>query len=109
MSDAWLYAITYYCSFCLFEFLLVQVGAVMITTSTIMSTTQHLVEIEKENAAKKTELWSRVVFAVVPFLFFITYFLVALVGRHIIGKTKKFELSASGAWLQMGGVLQRRV
>ena len=25
MSDAWLYPITYYCCFCLFEFLIVQV------------------------------------------------------------------------------------
>ena len=38
---------------------------------------QHLVEVEKENAAKLTELWSRIIFAVVPFVFVLVYAIVA--------------------------------
>ena len=44
---------------------------------------QHLVEVEKENAAKLTELWSRIIFAVVPFVFVLVYVIVAAVA-HIL-------------------------
>ena len=36
-------------------------------------------EVEKENAAKLTEFWSRVIFAVLPIVWFIGYGIAAVV------------------------------
>ena len=48
---------------------------------------QHLVEVEKENAAKLTELWSRIIFAVAPFVFVLVYVIVAAVVHNLALKT----------------------
>ena len=47
---------------------------------------QHLVELDKENTAKLTELWCRIIFAVVPFVFVLVYGIVAEVDLTYIGK-----------------------
>ena len=60
---------------------------------------QHLVEVEKENAAKLTELWSRIIFAVVPFVFVLVYVIVAAVAHISALNQNIFNLTLKGGWV----------
>ena len=63
---------------------------------------QHLVEVEKENAAKLTELWSRIIFAVAPFVFVLVYVIVAEVVHILPGTQPKYIQSNTGERVPVG-------